>query len=885
MNDKIVEEEAARDFSSVVFLISLTQTYKMTRKDLAKQIAKQTNLNSRQAENLIIAFGAVVSDVLAKGEKIVYSNFGTFYTVHYPSKVIFHPKLGAAKKMVMLPTNAVKWMPSGNIKDLVKNSTVVENATMHGAKRNQLSNISIPERKPFVQGQIENKPGVITPTKREDDLIEIPIRTSASVKPVNANITPATMAPVSPSPATVPSSVIPPQREALGLNPPTGGETPGIASENSTKKFSINKHEDDEQPVNIYEELMGDGSKEEATFGDAIRVHKNRARSIFGKIFRKSQDIDTTSADFSEKKEDKVSLVNSGIFQKESSSVPTSQPVGAKKIDTIKAEIKSAPNLSEIQKKSVENKIDPNPAEITPFSDDKADISFVDLSKTTISKEILQKIPEKLARKYNLVPIEENEKGLVVAMADPQDLEARELIKKQVERPIIPILASGDDITNVLDQYNGLETEVEEAIETADKENEVETAKNNKVDLIESISENAPASRIVTSLLRRAIRDKASDIHIEPSEKEVEVRFRLDGVLKKKITLPLDIEPAIVSRIKILSDLKIDEQRLPQDGRFTINFENRKIDFRISTMPVANGEKIVMRVLDKMTGILTIEQLGVRGSGLDVLKESIEKSHGMTLVTGPTGSGKTTTLYALIDKLYNEGVNIVTLEDPIEYRMPGINQSQVNAEINYTFASGLRSIVRQDPDIIMIGEIRDKETAEMAVHAALTGHIVLSTLHTNNATGAAPRLIDMGVEPFLLTSALNVVVGQRLARKICEDCKEEIQIAEAEKKKIEAEIEKMPEREKTEIKGKELKFFHGKGCKNCNDSGYKGRIGLYEVLSISENIKDMILNKKPSSEIQEEAVRAGMVTMLQDGILKVSDGVTTVEEIWRVTKD
>lgn len=814
----------------------------MTRKDLAKKIAKQTNLNQQQAENLIIAFGAVVSDVLSKGEKIVYSNFGTFYTVHYPSKVIFHPKLGAAKKMVMLPTNAVKWMPSGNIKDLVKNSRVVENATLHGAKKKQVNDQkNINQLKPLSK----EEPGDTVDEKPAEDnnLIEIPInKISSKTSDSKTNI-----------------------KEKPALNEP---------------------------PVNIYEELMHDGSKEEATFGDAIRVHKNRANSFLGRFFGKSQDIDTTgrkehsiNKDVEKKDDGKISLVDSGIFQKESSSVPVNKPVGEMKIDSIKTEIKNTPNPYEPKEQTEEIKPDEKPIEIVPFSKTKDDISFMDLSKTNVSKEILQKIPERVARKYKLVPVEENENGLIVAMVDPQDLEARELVKKQVARPIIPVLSSEEGINFVLDQYNGLETEVEEAIETADQENKTENAKENKSELIESISDNAPASRIVTSLLRRAVRDKASDIHIEPSEKEVEVRFRLDGVLKKKISMPLDIEPAVVSRIKILSNLKIDEQRLPQDGRFTINFENRKIDFRVSTMPVANGEKIVMRVLDKMTGIISIEELGVRGSGLEILKESIKKSHGMTLVTGPTGSGKTTTLYALIDKLYSEGVNIVTLEDPIEYRMQGINQSQVNAEINYTFASGLRSIVRQDPDIIMIGEIRDKETAEMAVHAALTGHIVLSTLHTNDATGAAPRLIDMGVEPFLLTSALNVVVGQRLARKICPDCKEEIQVSEAEKKKIEEEIEKMPEKEKTEIKSKGLKFFHGKGCKNCSDMGYKGRVGLYEVLGINEIIKEMILNKKPSSEIQAEAVKAGMVTMLQDGILKVADGITTIEEVWRVTKD
>lgn len=826
----------------------------MTRKDLAKIIAGKTNLNRRQAENLVIAFGAVVGDVLSKGERIVYSNFGTFYTVHYPSKVIFHPRLGAAKKMIMLPTNVVKWMPSSNIKEMAKNENVVENATAHGAKK-------------FVT-QIQN-PSISTGT--------IPARINEINEFENGN-------------ADQNEEVeIPITKTFAGRE-----NTPYVEPDKDPVINKIAPEKEEAEPANIYEELMKDGSKEVATFNGAIRVHKNKARNFLGRIFKKNDsEEDKPKENAPEGKiPSKVSLVDSGVFNKDQGSPSFSQTVGEKRIDNIKTEIKkfNTHHVEDINGTSSENKepVIEKEALITPFKVETPDISFADLSNMTVSKEILQQIPEKIAKKYKVVPIEEKDSALIVAMVDPEDLEAKELIKKQVKKPIITRLASEDDINFILDQYNGLETEVKEAIETADEEEKKDAvieSKKGSEDLIESASDNAPAARIVTSLLRRAIRDKASDIHIEPSEKEVEVRFRIDGVLEKKISLPLDIEPAVVSRIKILSDLKIDEQRLPQDGRFSINFESRQIDFRISTMPVANGEKIVMRVLDKMTGILTIEQLGIRGSGLETLKNNIEKSHGMTLVTGPTGSGKTTTLYALIDKLYNEGVNIVTLEDPIEYRMPGINQSQVNAEIKYTFASGLRSIVRQDPDIIMIGEIRDKETAEMAVHAALTGHIVLSTLHTNNATGAAPRLMDMGVEPFLLTSALNVVIGQRLARKICEDCKEEIKVPEIEKGKIQAEIDKMPEKERQEIAKKELKFFHGKGCKNCGNSGYKGRIGLYEVFGMSESIKEMILAKKPSSVIQEEAIKNGMVTMLQDGVLKVVDGITSVEEIWRITKD
>lgn len=805
----------------------------MTRSDLAKLIAKKTNLNIRQAENMIIAFGAVVSDVLARGEKVVYSNFGTFYTVHYPSKVITHPKLGAAKKMVMLPTNAVKWMPSGNVKEMVKDEKIKENPTVHKS-----SNVSKNSQ------NISFKKGAsleLSQNKNLNNREETPITTNAlhefEVKP-----------------------------------------------EKSTDNTSAGEEHD-----NIYEELMKDGSKEVSTFAGSIKVHKNKG--IWNKIFNKDrpQEIKINT----KQRNEKVSLVDSGIFGKNESSIPVHKTVGEKKIDSIKSEITKHVDVNGISRPQpkpldtlVENQEKPEykEIEINHFPREKAKISFVDLSSKIISKEILAKIPEKLARKYKVAPIEEDENGLVVAMADPEDIEAKELIKKQVQTKIIPRLAAESDINTILDQYSGLETEVKEAIATADKEKEIVDPEVKK-EVIVSASDTAPASRIVTSLLRRAIREKASDLHIEPSITGVEVRFRLDGILKKKITLPLDIEAAVISRIKILSNLKIDEQRLPQDGRFSINFENRQIDFRVSTMPISNGEKIVMRVLDKSSGILSVEDLGIRGSALETLKNNIEKSHGMALVTGPTGSGKTTTLYALIGKLYNEGVNIVTLEDPIEYQMAGINQSQVNAEIDYTFANGLRSIVRQDPDIIMIGEIRDTETAEMAVHAALTGHIVLSTLHTNDASGAAPRLIDMGVEPFLLTSSLNMVIGQRLARKVCEECKEELAVSDVELKRIKEEIGRMPKREQDEIAKKEIRFYHGKGCKNCNETGYKGRVGLYEILDINEEVKEAILAKKSSSFIEEKAIASGMVTMLQDGILKALEGTTTIEEVWRTTKE
>ena len=820
----------------------------MTRKDLAKQIAKNTKLTSREAENLIISFGAVISEALSRKEKIIYSNFGTFYTVHYPSKVIYHPKHGAAKKMVMLPTDAVKWMPAPNIKKMVSGGLEVKSPTTHGRKKTGVSEL-------IVDGPLTSKKSnPKTSGLKKEGIEEIPIR-----------------------------------QEKTNFS---NKETPLEEEQPPTSKTTNKTDNDKSEKINIYEELMGDGSKVESTFSDAIRVHKKPG--FFGKIFGRKNTDDAASPPT---KEDKKisSRTGEGIFD------VNQKPKDPKPLDSIKTEKKPAQKTTnnlesdffpQNQTKlkttlSPINSQKPSPeADITPFST-KKNVSYVDLKTTTVSKELLKKIPEKIARQFKIVPVEENEEEMVIAMVDPEDIEAKEMAKKIFQKKISTRLATEEDINHILDQYSALESELKEAIITAD-EQEQESEEKKKVDknqLIESASDNAPAAKIVSSLLKRAIREKASDIHVEPTEKEIEIRFRVDGILKKKTSLPKDIQSAIITRIKILSNMKIDEQRLPQDGRFSLKYDDRRIDFRISSLPVANGEKIVMRVLDRLAGIISIEKLGVRGSGLKTLEKNIEKSHGMILVTGPTGSGKTTTLYALIDKLFKEGVNIVTLEDPIEYQIKGINQSQVNSAIKYSFASGLRSIVRQDPDIIMLGEIRDGETAEMAVHAALTGHVMLSTLHTNTAAGATPRLLDMGIEPFLLTSSLNCVIGQRLARKICEFCKEEVKIPETEKADVDKEIAKLPPEEKKKIESKDIKFFKAKGCKECGDTGYKGRIGLFEVLEVSEEIKEMILKKESSSKIQEKACEAGMITMPQDGILKACDGLTTLEEVWRTTKE
>lgn len=522
---------------------------------------------------------------------------------------------------------------------------------------------------------------------------------------------------------------------------------------------------------------------------------------------------------------------------------------------------------------------------VSDVAHSKSAIRFIELTGKAIPKTILALVPEATARRYQAVPFSLEDKTLFIATTDPENEEALTALRKSSGKLIHAFLTTAEDVSYVLDQYSALQNELKELVDTenADDVENVEE-KEEKAVSEDEITETSPAAKIVSSLLKRSVREKASDIHIEPSEEEIQVRFRVDGVLRKILSLPKEIQSALTSRIKILANLKIDENRLPQDGRIQILLDGNKVDFRLSTIPTVNGEKIVARVLDHTKGVLNLEDLGVRGTAFKVLEENITKAHGMTLVTGPTGSGKSTTLYAIIARIKNEATNIITMEDPVEYRMPGINQSQVNSRIGFTFATGLRSILRQDPDVIMVGEIRDRETADIAINAALTGHIVLSSLHTNDAAGSLPRLLDMNIEPFLITSSTNAIVAQRLCRKICDKCREEIALQASDIDLIKQEIEAMPDLEKSEA-AKKQKFYKGKGCTNCGNSGYKGRIGIFEVLGVTEPIKQLTIKRATSSDILIQAKKEGLISMRQDGILKALDGLTTIEEIWRVTKD
>lgn len=403
---------------------------------------------------------------------------------------------------------------------------------------------------------------------------------------------------------------------------------------------------------------------------------------------------------------------------------------------------------------------------------------------------------------------------------------------------------------------------------------------------LEEIIKEGYVPKIVAAIINYALNKKVSDIHIEPQSKTLRVRCRIDGVLTDVAKISLNMHPPIVSRIKILSKLKIDETRIPQDGRFDVVFNNREVDVRVSSLPTVHGEKIVMRILDKSQKVLSLEDLGMQGSALDKTMVSISKPWGLILSTGPTGSGKSTTLNAIINRLNIPGKNIVTLEDPVEYETPGVSQCQVKPEIGFTFASGLRSVLRQDPNIIMVGEVRDSETAGMATHAALTGHLVLTTLHTNDTAGALPRLINMGIEPFLITSAVDLIIAQRLIRLICPKCKEEVKLPPKLMDEIKAELEKIsPKNVKDRsMIPKELRFYYGKGCPECTQ-GFKGRIGIFEVLSITPQIEDLAIARRSANEIKEAALKDGMITMKQDGIIKALQGLTTIDEVYQATME
>jgi len=507
-------------------------------------------------------------------------------------------------------------------------------------------------------------------------------------------------------------------------------------------------------------------------------------------------------------------------------------------------------------------------------------ITFVAPDTKPISPEVLSLIPDEVAKRFTVIPIARDGETLSVAMVDPLDLQAIEFLEKKSNLVVKPYMATAESIKKaIVEQYTrGLSFEVTEALKEAGTQYSTTFMPQAA---IAGVMGQAPVARIVSTLLEYGIKVRASDIHIEPLENESRIRYRIDGILHEKLILPKKIHDAIVSRIKILGNMKIDEKRLPQDARFNFKVGAEELDLRLSTMPTAHGEKVVMRLLKKTGGVPDLPELGLRGKALHNLEENIKRPHGIILLCGPTGSGKTTTLYAILSKLNSAQVNILTLEDPVEYQIVGVNQVQINTQAGLTFASGLRSFLRQDPNIIMVGEVRDAETTDLAIQASLTGHLVFSTLHTNDSAGALPRLLDMRAESYLIASTVTCVVGQRVVRKICSTCR----TSKIPQKEI---IEKMKEVLDGLFdfeKNKNLKLYEGRGCKECNNTGYLGRIGIFEVLVVSEKIAKMIIARSRAQDIAKQAVSEGMITMRQDGFLKVLEGITTVEEVLRVAEE
>ena len=550
-----------------------------------------------------------------------------------------------------------------------------------------------------------------------------------------------------------------------------------------------------------------------------------------------------------------------------------------------------------------------------------AHIPFIELDPQNIPKNILNKIPERIARQYNAILFKIDEDGAAhLAMDDPDDVQAISFIQKEVGDNIKLYLATHENILACLQGYRGdVGQELSKVIDT-----NVESNQPLQQVTEEDVAEDSPIAKTVSLLLEYAIRSNASDIHIEPREDFVQIRYRIDGVLREVNRLPISVLGALVSRIKILSNLKIDEHRVPQDGRFKINVTGKQYALRVSTLPIADGEKIVMRILNESNQAVTLDQLGYWGHSLEVINDAMHEPDGMILITGPTGSGKSTSLFSILSTLNTPNVNISTVEDPVEYKIQGVNQTQTNPKAGMTFASGLRALLRQDPNIIMVGEIRDSETANLGVQAALTGHLVFSTLHTNNAATSLPRLLDMNIEPFLIASTVKAVVGQRLVRRLCTTCRESKPPTSEEIKElmylfhVSDKPEKSDKSEKSEKsdKSKSFKTVHaleeqaakqgvGKdvplsttaqgftaiwkasedGCDECNHTGYKGRIGIYEVLGNSTAVQKMIMASATSQQIQDQAISEGMTTMQTDGLIKMLRGDTSLEEVLRVTRE
>ncbi|PIR92853.1 hypothetical protein COT99_03960 [Candidatus Falkowbacteria bacterium CG10_big_fil_rev_8_21_14_0_10_43_10] len=570
--------------------------------------------------------------------------------------------------------------------------------------------------------------------------------------------------------------------------------------------------------------------------------------------------------------------------------------IDERKISEIRAAARSSGTSVEdvlVEKKIIESE------KIAEIKAKARNFSYANLLDKEIPKDVLNIISQEVALNYQVICFNKEQNRIDVGILNAGNLKAIEAINFLAADEGYQIkfhLISSESFNKAIKQYQSLSEEVEVALKAKETEEDVKEQRLKKSEKTEEVTKAAPVSKIVSVILKHAVEGKASDIHIEPYKDESRVRYRIDGILNTSLVLPLKVHNSVVARIKVLANLKLDETRIPQDGRIRLEFEKKRIDFRVSILPLIETEKVVMRILDVTKGAPKLSDLGYEGRNLKIIMNNIKATDGMFLVTGPTGSGKSTTLFSALHLINKEGVNISTLEDPVEYYLDGANQSQIRGEVGFTFATGLRALLRQDPDIIMVGEIRDNETAELAIHAALTGHMVLSTLHTNDAVGTIPRLIDMKVEPFLLASTLNGILAQRLVRRICQYCKVEEEVSEEVKKELIEEVKKVYDLVDDDIKklfdktilsgGSANKIFYkGKGCSRCGESGYKGRVSIAEVLDVNDEIKSLIVNRKEITYGSDILKKQRFITVKQDGIIRVLQGITSIDEILRVMSD
>lgn len=518
------------------------------------------------------------------------------------------------------------------------------------------------------------------------------------------------------------------------------------------------------------------------------------------------------------------------------------------------------------------------------------DFPVADLRSKTIDPTILNLIPFATAQRYHCIAFDRQDKTVMIGLTDPYDfraVEALEFLAKQQKTQIQYALISAGAFGEALGQYAQFDQEVKVALAAVETERQAASGEDvHAVTEIEQVIAQAPVAKIVAEIMRHALHQRASDIHIEPAREGSRVRLRVDGVLQTSLQLPAHVHASIISRVKVLANLRLDETRVPQDGRITVSLDDQRVDFRVSTMPLLEKEKVVLRILKTSEAVPTLEDLGFHKFHITALEKNIARPHGLLLISGPTGSGKSTTLYSLLSLLNNVGSNIVTLEDPVEFSIPGVNQSQIRPEVKFTFASGLRALLRQDPDIIMVGEIRDGQTANMAIHAGLTGHLIFSTIHTNDAIGVVPRLIDMGVEPFLLASTLNAMVAQRLVRRVCPRCVKPVQLPDYLRTELQTELDRIPpEYIPTGVNVRQPEFVKGRGCDACGQTGYAGRLAIAEIIEATEVLRQLVVTKYTSEAVSAEMVRQKAITLMQDGLLRAVEGQTTVDEVLRATKE